>query len=494
MSTIRLAGVAFCHSDAAAIFDHVDLHLTSGWTGVVGPNGAGKTTLLHLMAGSLSPTRGTVTRAFTSIVNCPQEVELLDDAVVAFSWCWDKSSQHLRRDLQLDPDELERWSQLSAGHRKRWQIAAALDAAPDVLLLDEPTNHLDVEARSILLAALKRYRGVGLVVSHDRALLDALTDATVLVDRMSAVRYRGNYTQARETWEAERAELVHTAAKRTHVQRRVRSQLAAKRHTRARAEHSIKARPKSSGDSDGRSANRKSRAQKAEAVHAKRLSALKSKLARADRARAQVTVHKQRGGAVRFAFEVAPREQVIVLDREPLFGQPICAVVRRHSRIHLAGPNGCGKTTLLELLRRQSDLDERMMYLPQELDRAARRALLDEARELSAEARGRVMQHVALLGVDPDRLLASAVPSPGEARKLLIALGLGRQVWCMLLDEPTNHLDLPSIERLETALAAFPGAIVLVSHDARFASACCDERWTVPGLCAASPNRHISSG
>ncbi len=89
------------------------------------------------------------------------------------------------------------------------------------------------------------------------------------------------------------------------------------------------------------------------------------------------------------------------------------------------------------------------------------------------------MTILAALGVDPERVLASRASSPGETRKLHMAFGLATYAWALVLDEPTNHLDLPSIERLEQALFGLPGALLLVSHDIKFASACCATSWEI---------------
>ena len=104
---------------------------------------------------------------------------------------------------------------------------------------------------------------------------------------------------------------------------------------------------------------------------------------------------------------------------------------------------------------------------------------MEKTRRLTGEGLGWVMNLVSRLGSRPERLLASRLPSPGETRKLLLALGLLGSPWLLVLDEPTNHLDLDSIERLETALAGTRAALLLVSHDQRLLKALTRTMWVV---------------
>ncbi len=201
---------------------------------------------------------------------------------------------------------------------------------------------------------------------------------------------------------------------------------------------------------------------------------------------------KERGRSLFVDHEPAPKPQLLHLeagaigvgtgpDRRVLL-RDVNVTLGRSDRIWISGPNGSGKTTLLlRLLEGAALPDERILLLPQELDERTGLDALERARRLPSDARGRLLQRVAALGIDPDALLASERPSPGEARKLVLAEALARQVWALLLDEPTHHLDLPSRERLEDALADYPGALLLVTHDETLAGRLATTRWSLEG-------------
>jgi ATPase subunit of ABC transporter with duplicated ATPase domains len=139
------------------------------------------------------------------------------------------------------------------------------------------------------------------------------------------------------------------------------------------------------------------------------------------------------------------------------------------SRIALKGANGLGKSTLIRHLLAHLQLPaEKLVTVPQEISAEDSRALLDAVKRLPNDELGRVMITISRLGSRPARLLESALPSPGEVRKLLLAIGIVRGPHLIVMDEPTNHMDLPGILCLEQALADCPCAVLLVSHDESF--------------------------
>ncbi len=492
MSSLHLSHLSFAYTSALPLFDGVDLDLGSGWTGIVGPNGSGKTTLLRLLAGELAPTRGSISTVPPNavIALCRQRIDDPDGRIRSLAESWEGGAADLRGRLQLEPSDLERWSSLSPGERKRWQIAAALVAEPDILVADEPTNHLDRQARDLLAAALGRFRGAGLLVSHDRRFLDELTERTVRLVPGRVELWSGGYSVAKRAWEAVEAETADSLqrAKATHKRTAARMARAARDRAGAEAQMIRERRTASIKDHDTRGAMRTGRLAAVERMLGRRVEVLREAAKRTQQAVEAFDVSRSHGGSIGFTGEAAPKEWVVRLDLDRLEAGGVRLTgeihlgVRRTDRIWVTGHNGAGKTTLLcELVAAAALPPERVLHLDQELSEEDARERLAAIRALDTERRGRVLALVSLLGVDPDRLLASDDPSPGEARKITMAYGLATEAWLIVLDEPTNHLDLPSIERLEEALDGYSGALVLVTHDDALAARLTTTEWRIEG-------------
>jgi len=487
---LSLADVSFAYADAVPILSAATHTFEPGWHGLTGPNGAGKTTVLRLLAGDLAPERGRV-RVLPPglrLRSCPQTIDDLEPDVAAFAADHGGVASRLRGELGLLPALLDRWSSLSPGERKRWQVGAALAADPGILLLDEPTNHLDGDARALLLDALVRFRGIGIVVSHDRGLLNALTGVTLRLEHGVLRAWPGGYDVARVLWEAEerRERDAFQAVRATAHRLERRLAAASERRAQAAARMRTSKRMKGPRDSAARGAFKATRRRSAETAWARQVRLVDHALDRVRDEAAEFHVERRRGRTLAVDGARAAAPVLLRLDtREVTVGartllRDVHLVLARDDRVRLFGPNGAGKTTVVRALLAAATVPRRrILYLPQELDREDVTACLADTGRLGPEERSRVLTILAGLGVDPGRLLASGRPSPGEARKLRLALGLAAEAWVVVLDEPTNHLDLPSIERLEETLASYPGALLLVTHDDALARRVTTTRWAI---------------
>ena len=491
MSAIHFSHVSFSYSSAVPIIDDATFDLGPGWTGLVGANGAGKSTLLHLMTSTHPPDNGSISvePPGLSPVLCEQRVEQLTEGIQMLAWNWDRDAVIMRAQLGLAPEDLDRWITLSPGERKRWQIGAALASDPDVLLLDEPTNHLDSQARGLLSTALMTFRGCGVIVSHDRKLFNELTTRTMRVHGGRVELWNSPYDVAHNEWTAGAAEQALLYAKKKADQKKLSRRLDEQHRTTAQkdAERMRIRRNAPKKDHDARGAVAKGKHNRGQKTGATTVATITNALQSVTTELDATHVEKLRGGTISFDFEPANKEFLIrykgsvTAGNQTLFDVDVA--VRRLDRILIAGPNGLGKTSLLTLLVGEAAIPStKILHLAQETTAHDARKWLEEVKSLPSDDRGRVMSLVALLGADPGAILASDQPSPGEARKVGLALGLGTPKWLLVLDEPTNHLDLPSIERLEEALSGYEGALLLITHDEALADKVADTRWNIESI------------
>ncbi|WP_171162678.1 ribosomal protection-like ABC-F family protein [Streptomyces sp. I05A-00742] len=512
------------------LLDGVSLAVRPGERiGLVGENGAGKSTLLRLLAGVEPPDEGTVVAdADGGIGHLPQTPRLPPGGTVADAV--DEALAELRatecRLRELEPvlgsgdaeamDEYgrllttfearggyeadarvdkalhalglartgreRRLDTLSGGEQARLGLACLLAAAPEVMLLDEPTNHLDGAALTWLEDTLRAHRGTVVVVSHDRTFLERVATAVVEVDadRRTVVRHGGGYAgflaermAARRRWEQayerRQAEMEALAEAASVTARRVAPGRAIKDGNKM-AYDRAGGRVQSSVAGKVRNAEERLRRLRADPV-ARPPEPLR------------FAARPLRAGADGL---LATLDGVRVGDRLRVDSLRIEA----GGRLLVSGANGAGKSTLLRVLAGETAPDAgavtrrgRIAHLSQEIrvDRPADRLLAAFGRGLPGTPDE---QREALLSYGLFRERDLHVPvgslSDGQRRRLALARLLARPADLLLLDEPTNHLALGLVEQLEQALAAWPGALVVVSHDrtlrSRFTGRQCEIR------------------
>ena len=484
MASLVFRNITFSYAGSpTTLFDSIDVGVSEGWVGVIGSNGAGKTTFLQLACGGLAPQEGQIHRP-ASIVYCPQRT---DDPMPRFSDLLDAvdgEAYRIRGSLGIEDDYLDRWDTLSHGERKRAQIATCLFMQPELLAVDEPTNHLDTDARTRVAEALRRFRGIGLLVSHDRTLLDTLCSHSMFVSPPNVALRGGGYTMAMHELEQE-AELARENRTRARKERkRLEKEAVIRRLHLQKAEKKKSLRGINPRDNDARA--KAYAARNADSGVKKRVRQIDGRVERATASEhaIHVTGRQSLGIGIRgpassrntlFAIPAGtlPLGESRVLRFPDLLMQP-------RDRVALIGANGAGKSTLLRHIMPQINLSEHdVVWVPQEIRAEDAATVLGEAKTLAREKLGCVMQWVSLLGSDPRQLLDSLIPSPGEIRKLLLALRLADSPALVVMDEPTNHMDLPSIECLESALGDYGGGLLLVSHDQRFLSALSTITWEI---------------
>lgn len=461
----------------------VSATLPCGWSGLVGDNGCGKSTLARVLCGLVELDKGVVAPRLFSVY-CAQDAREEPAALYDFAAAYDHEALRLRRQLDVQDEWPWRYDTLSSGQQKRLQVACALWQNPDVLVMDEPTNHVDASTREAIEIALAQFKGVGLLISHDRALLDGLCSQCLFMAAGKVVVRPGGYTQGRGQEQRER----DTATRQRDNAKRERKRIAAEAQRR-REEASRAAGMRSARSVDPRDHAAKERIKLAiytgkDGVAGKLSARMDSRLARAEETLASVRVEKRYDTDLWMNASASPRK---VLYRQPPLALPLgeavlhvpALAVGHRDHIALTGPNGAGKSTLVAEMTRRLAPELRVLVIPQEPTAIQCAEALARLSSLDSRSRGRVLAVAAALNSDPDRLVEGDETSPGEMRKLMLGLGMLDAPVFIIMDEPTNYLDLHSVEALERLLAAYPGALLLVSHDAALLEATTQIRWTI---------------
>jgi len=513
MSSIVLTSLSWHTPDGTSLFNNFDLAFDPRRTGLVGRNGTGKTTLLRLIAGEIAPASGTVTRP-NSIGFLRQNPEQqIDDKLADLFGVQDQLAILARAEAgtatveeladadwtlearlegaltsmglnHVSPDTL--LGSLSGGQRTRAGLAALMFTAPDALLLDEPTNHLDRAGRLQIIDAILAWQGCVIVASHDRSLLGAM-DAIVELTTLGARSYGGNYDAYCDMKSVELASVEGELARaeRALTETNTRARIAAERKARTdrqgrqlRASGSqsktlldaAKERSEGSGGSGAR-------------LRARRMDEAQTEL---DNARAAVEILQPLAmdipkSGLASGCDVLQVEKLSFGygNNQPVF-QDVSLTIRGPERIAIEGLNGSGKSTLLTCIcgdlevqtghvalhvpAARLDQDMSMFDLNETVSDAFAR--LDP--DASENDRRAVLARFLFRGDDALQQVGTLSGGQRLRAGLACTLGHSQPKQLLILDEPSNHLDIEAVETLETALNAYDGAILVVSHDKAF--------------------------
>ncbi|MBR3160921.1 MAG: ABC-F family ATP-binding cassette domain-containing protein, partial [Atopobiaceae bacterium] len=283
---------------------------------------------------------------------------------------------------------------------------------------------------------------------------------------------RASAVHAREVARREKARIEREAIRR----REEASRSAGKRSLKGVGKH----------DSDARCKKRIAVVSGQDGKAGRLSSRMEARLATAEARLAATHVEKRYDADV--WLDAAPSRRRVLLRMEPqtlALGDATLSVPALHigntDHIGLVGDNGTGKTTLIKQVVGRLPDGTRTLYIPQEPSEADKRAALATLSDLPDVRRGRALSIVAQLNSEPERILEGDTISPGEMRKLMLALGILDRPELIVMDEPTNHLDLGSTVALERMLAAYPAALLLVSHDAKLVAAATRITWHISG-------------